>query len=426
MDRIVRVNDLLVLLLILFGLGLGVSAFADDREIQVNEYTLGVQDQVKIVRLAGGDFLVVWRGRSPDQVDDEREIRGRLLDSTGQPTGAEFNIGQTGTSWQGWADVAALEDGSAAVAWWDLNGSGRVGHRRVSAVGVPLGQPDLITTDPENFAREDPPVIAPRSGGGYLIVWECWPNCLGARDRDLFGQLFDANSSSLTDPFRITEGSEGQIWRYYSVVSLGGDGFMVFWTDRNDDQELSYRGRRLDVDGNLMGGEYLIPDLISGDRAYKGGPGEFILQTVNGFQRYNAAVQPVGSPIQLPPSPAEDFTYLHTDLIVAANGDVWFPLLTGFTAGPTAFEFDIGLYVADATGQPLLVMTQINALAGGSQRDGSLALTTDGDPVVVWESEGSFGDDNSRESIQVRTSFSMLFADDFETGDLARWNFSMP
>ena len=98
MDRIVRVNDLLVLLLILFGLGLGVSAFADDREIQVNEYTLGVQDQVKIVRLAGGDFLVVWRGRSPDQVDDEREIRGRLLDSTGQPTGAEFNIGQTGTS----------------------------------------------------------------------------------------------------------------------------------------------------------------------------------------------------------------------------------------------------------------------------------------------------------------------------------------
>ena len=112
------------------------------------------------------------------------------------------------------------------------------------------------------------------------------------------------------------------------------------------------------------------------------------------------------------------------DVAVAANGDLWFSLLTGFTAGPTAFEFDTGLYIADAGGQPLLVMTQINALAGGSQSDGSLALTSGGDPVVVWESQGSFGDDHSGDSIQVRTSFSMLFADDFETGDLERWNIS--
>ncbi|MEM8997616.1 MAG: hypothetical protein AAGF23_22725 [Acidobacteriota bacterium] len=399
---------------------LASAALASDHEMQVNEHTPGSQNGPAIAPLLDGRFLVVWEGPSPALSYTFIEIRGRLLDAAGVPTGSEFSIGETPQSPQSRPAVAALSDGSVAVAWEEgrVSGGG-IAHRRVSSAGVPLGQPQLLPT--EDF-KEFRPLVESLHNGGYLLVWGCFYHCLGGSESDIVGQVFGADSTSVGPPFLVPTSQENdQRSVNHAVVNLGPNGLLVLWDTRNVPPRI--RGQRFDANGDRIGGEMLFPDITAtGARAYTFTDDEFFISANGILQRYDLTGTPVGSPVALPEAPGEDYQFDIADVVPGPDGHLWIPAMVTPTTGLFAFNPDIGLYELDADGQLLTRLDRANALSTRGQLDPVLALTAGGDPVLVWESIFSLGNDQDSLSVQVRTSFSTLFVDDFEGGNLLRWH----
>ncbi|MEO1088921.1 MAG: hypothetical protein AAFY88_32230, partial [Acidobacteriota bacterium] len=299
-----------------------VQALADDREKQVNIYTVGVQNEAHIEPMAGGGFIVVWVGRSPSVTSFYTEIRARLLDADGRPLGEEINVGENpGGNYQSYLDLVTLEDDTLVAVWKDDNLPLGIGHRRISASGVPLGQ--VLETGSADFSYA--PLVTPRHGGGYLLVWECLSGCPSGRTRDTIGQVFDAESSSLTDPLTIAVGSGGDA-RDASTASLRMNGFIVVW-DAPDHPVPGVRGRRLDVDGNALGTEILFDQAELGAFVIALGPDRFLLKSDDVLLPFNAAGLPDGPPMQLPAEPVPD-VLIDPDVLVASNGDLWLAFTT--------------------------------------------------------------------------------------------------
>ena len=77
-------------------------------------------------------------------------------------------------------------------------------------------------------------------------------------------------------------------------------------------------------------------------------------------------------------------------------------------------------YTSD--GSPVGSQVQVNTYTTGSQEYSSVSLDSDGDFVVVWESDGSEGTDSSSTSIQARQFKLSLLVDGFESGDTSGWS----
>jgi hypothetical protein len=67
---------------------------------------------------------------------------------------------------------------------------------------------------------------------------------------------------------------------------------------------------------------------------------------------------------------------------------------------------------------------QVNTYTNNGQRSPSVSVDADGDLVVVWQSFGSTGTDQSSFSVQ-RTE-GVLFVDGFESGDTTAWTSTSP
>lgn len=70
--------------------------------------------------------------------------------------------------------------------------------------------------------------------------------------------------------------------------------------------------------------------------------------------------------------------------------------------------------------------TQINSFTTSTQRSPAVSAHSNGDFVVVWDSQGSPEGDSSGYSVQGRRSRgALLFADGFETGNVSAWSASV-
>ena len=79
----------------------------------------------------------------------------------------------------------------------------------------------------------------------------------------------------------------------------------------------------------------------------------------------------------------------------------------------------------DADGSVRDAEFQANSYTTGNQMLPAVAMDGAGNFVIVWESDGSFDNDNSGPSVQQRR-FDALFRDGFETGTTARWSATLP
>ena len=70
---------------------------------------------------------------------------------------------------------------------------------------------------------------------------------------------------------------------------------------------------------------------------------------------------------------------------------------------------------------------RINTYTTGRQFNSAVSRSANGSFVVVWDSPGSYGTDNSGSSIQGRRySNGVLFSDGFESGDTSAWSSTVP
>ncbi|MEM8930059.1 MAG: hypothetical protein AAGE94_02725 [Acidobacteriota bacterium] len=395
-------------LVLLLAVVAGSAVAQDDRELQVNTSTTGDQLAPRIEALLDARFLVVWQDADAppgDTDDDGSRIAGRFLDAAGVPSGAAFQVNTTTTGDQLTPRLARTTDGSLVVVWTGE----QLAFRRFSAGGVVIG--DDVTIPP----IQTPGVVDVAAGtdGGFLVVWDCAPLCLGSSGSAIVAQRFDSSGNPASVAQRVHDSTTDDHVKP-RVASLGIDGFVVSWTvDKGLIDVHQVRTRRLDRFGAPFGAELVL-------RAPFGGGS--VAQASNGADRYatiSHKVPGAQSPIEVHWFDAAD-AMLGADVLGPSIFDTSAQMSSGGTLDVVFVDgADLGLVRYDAARQRVEEHRQLASTGGRQSRPASADNGTV--RIVVWDSERSHGDDGSGRSIQARERFDVVFTDGFESADALRW-----
>jgi len=198
---------------------------ASQSPLLVNEAVAGDQEFPAAAVLSNGNILVAWRNGA----EQNGTISGRVLGSSGQPIGHEFQISEAGAPDCLIPSVAALADGTAVVAWGQRE-SGAVHQdvyfQRVSATGAKLGNATLANQY-YDLNQRNPSVTALKSGG-FAIGWVSEEQ--RSRDSvDIFARLFQANGAPVTDEFALNTGT--RVCDQPVLAGLADGGLVAAWAD---------------------------------------------------------------------------------------------------------------------------------------------------------------------------------------------------
>lgn len=271
----------------------------DDWEFQVNTLAEGEQESPDLAMAPDGRFVVVWRsyGRYGEIGDD---YRAQLFDATGSPTGPELMIterydagsvamfgdggfvvvGSGGNFETGYdifaqrfnadgspleyefvvntiverdqlnAVVAAAADGRHVVAWRSL---GRLRAQIFAADGTEAG-PEIGLSDESGDHDAWAFDVAMAPDGGFVVAWR--REYRGGEYPRVYGRLFDASGSPLTDEFPVC-GFTGDLQTSPSVAMDGYGRFVITWEIHTDYEDYEDHGgifaQRYDASGRPRG-----------------------------------------------------------------------------------------------------------------------------------------------------------------------------
>ncbi|MCG8457395.1 MAG: hypothetical protein MI919_14050 [Holophagales bacterium] len=214
-------------------------------EIDINQYVFGDQEDIDIASDAAGNFVVVWESDAQD--GDLEAVVARRLDPTGQPVGKEMVVNTYTTGNQDDPQVAVHPDGRFAVVWEDDTqdaGVDSIWARTFAADGTPLVAPFQVDADP---GRQMNPWVAFDTKGQLVVAWDSL-----SQDGDGVGVVtaaFDPTTGERSGGEMVvnttTAGFQG-----YPAVAAGEGGQMVIVWESYPDQDGSLGGvfgRRLSV-----------------------------------------------------------------------------------------------------------------------------------------------------------------------------------
>ena len=390
-------------------------------EFQVNGYTPGAQLAPAVASDAQGGFVVVWSGERAQSIG--HHLLGRRFGADGSPAGGEFFVTQSGRRASVVGEIGMAPAGEFVVVWGETLSTEVMG-RRFDSDGSPLGPEFAVSEPPPVEAREAR--IGVLSDGAFVVVWSSYT--------DVVARRYDLHGNPLGEQFSITGGPH-YFKRPGSVRVQPDDDFVVGWSSLEfggppPGYGFVLSGRRFDEAGDPAGPPFEITPLRRSiwqapllDPDAAGNLIAFWPQSAETARplfgrRFTAVGEPSG-----PEFPIESHAGGHPDCLAAEPDG-------GFTAAWTG-ELSTG---GDDSEESIQVrhfpfppaapppQFQVNTYTSGIQRGARCARLATGDLVVVWESAGSLGDDDSETSIQARLLRLAFFADGFETGDASRWS----
>jgi len=246
-------------------------------EFQVNTYTTYGQRRAAVASDSDGDFVVAWTSY---QDGSSYSIRGQRYDSAGAPAGTEFQISSYATNNQDRSAVAMHVDGAFVVTWdssgQDGSGSG-VHGQRFDSTGAPAGTEFQVNTYTTNSQLR--PAVATTGGGKFVVAWETFgPD--GASG-GIAAQRYDAAGNAEASEF-IVNSYTSQNESLPAVASDGSGSFVVVWTSNQDpDMTTSIHGQRFDSVGAALGTEFKANSYTTGLQLFPGvamdGDGSFVV-----------------------------------------------------------------------------------------------------------------------------------------------------
>lgn len=373
-------------------------------EFQVNTFTNGSQADpaVAVEADVDGDFIITWRGNSPD--DSGNGVFAQRYSADGTPNGSEFQV--TNSSSQG--AVAVDGDGDFIITWTgqDADSAG-VLAQRYSADGTPDGSEFQVNTLTTNSQSD--PAVAVDGDGNFIITWESYGYGQDVRENGILAQRYNADGTSNGDEFKVntfdnvdtvTTGSQSD-----PAVAVDGNGnFIITWSNpAGQDGDLSgVFAQRYNADGTPNGSEFQVNTFTTGEQFNSAvaidGDGNFIItwdsyggqdgdSTGVFAQRYNADGSPNGSEFQV-----NTFTtgfQGEPDVAVDRDGDF---IITWTSDGQDGDALGIFAQYYNADGSPNGSEFQVNTFTTDSQAGSAVAVDESGDFVITWSGIGQGGD----------------------------------
>ncbi len=412
------------------------------QETQINSFTTGLQFVPAVADDGRGGGLVVWMSQTSPQDDSGYSIRGRRLATGG---GEELQINDQTAGAQRWPAVSMTPAGAFIVVWASPgDGEGESVQARIfDPGGDPVAgqfQVNDYTTGPQSY-----PSIASRGDGDFVVVW----SSLGSAGDDsitysIQGRRFASDGSPLGPDFQINAYSTGDQARP-KVRWMSDDSFVVAWTSQGsaggDTSGRSVQGRVFASDGTPMTSDLQLNTFTTGQQqnvglapsdsdllvvwSSAGSPGDDNDQSSVQGRLMAADLTPLGEQFQIN-GYTSGFQISPAVAALASGGFVVVWESLGSPADDTSDRSIQGQEI-DAAGALAGAQFQINTWTDSYQLLPQVAADQqDGDYLVVWNSAGSFADDNDSTSVQGQRFGRRFFVDGFESGDLAAWSNSTP
>jgi hypothetical protein len=210
-----------------------------------------------------------------------------------------------------------------------------------------------------DFLSQRPVDIATVGTDDFLVVWEAYQYQVRTSIR---GRRMSAHVVLLTGPFDVVT-SEVDHPRDPQVAKLRYDVAILVWvddsSDGSDNSGSSIQARLFLTDGSQLGPRFQVNTTTLGDQT-------------------------------------------RPDVESAPDGGFLVTWQSASSAGSDDSGTSIQLRRFDAAGDPIGSDEQVNTYISADQRNPRVACAGDGSFVVVWESDGSSGNDQSSLSIQAR------------------------
>jgi hypothetical protein len=223
------------------------------------------------------EYLVIWNGDGLSS-DQEFEISGQLVSTSGAELGADFRItnagidGTTRGGTQGPSLAYNSSDNEYLVVWQETGSPSEykreIFGQRLDADGGRLGGAFRISTtgaDGDAERASNSPVVAYNSASNeYLVAWH--GDGLATDDEyEIFGQRIAGDGTEIGQDFRISdEGPDGNATRRAVWPALdynpATDTYLAVWEGDGlgADGEIEISGQLLDTEGAELGSDFRI------------------------------------------------------------------------------------------------------------------------------------------------------------------------
>ncbi len=399
-------------------------------EQQVNSYTSSLQEQPDVAVAPDGSFLVVWTSWGSNGPDPGIGIQARRFGNGGGPLGGQFVVNQQTEYNQTAPEVASGPGGTFLVTWTTYLGGGphsssfETRARRLAANGSPMGA-EFVVAEGGNYTGS--PRMATGADGSFVVVWQTGD--------DLVGRRFSVDDE-LLGTFTISRPGPGA-----PSPSIGENGaFVVAWSEFVD-WKAEIRAQRFDADGEPQGAPIEVTGPSSAGEASEvfvvhNAQNRFLVAWTatesSGTDHWDQSIQSktfdeMGTPLgpQLQVNVVTAGAQYSPRAATAPDGSfvvAWTDYSSIDNPGPgDEARSDLRARHLASDGSALGTDFAVNSFTTQTQFEPAVAVLPGGNFLFTWTSLGSYGDDTSEFSVQARRFRRALFADGFESGDLARW-----
>ena len=323
-------------------------------ETQVNTYTTLSQRSSATAMDADGDYVIVWTSNGQD--GSGYGIYGQRYNADGTTAGVEFKVNEYTFSVQRNPSVAMDADGDFVVAWesyfQDGDGTG-IFARRYQADGTALDVSDVQINNVTYFDQRNASV-AMDADGDFVIAWE-------SDEQDgfrfgIFARRYQADGTALdASDVPINTFTSNSQQRPSIAIDADGDYIIAWESELQDGDGYGIFARRYQADGTALDASDVLINTY----------------TTNYQQRPSVAMDADGNYI-----------------IAWQSGNYAGVTQDGSSYGVFARRYQADGTALDASDVP------INTYTTSYQQSPSVAMDADGDFVVVWESRGQDNDDD--------------------------------
>ena len=270
--------------------GIGVAARLFDTQgngigpsFTVNTFTEGDQGTPAVIALAGGDFVIVWKGDRQDK--SSSGIFFKRYDRFGFTVGDETQANDEAYSTQSGPSAIALPDGGYIIAWESFAQDGDdfgVYARVYDRFGKAANPEFQLNAEIEGIQQNPSLCVVP--SGDWLAVWEGTEAADGSIG--VFGRRY-RGENALGDEFRVNIGSADLQFQPMCVALAANEAnpdgsWLVIFSDIDGNPApadgIDITGVHLSVDGSVRGSEIRMNRRARGTQLLRG-----IVPVPNGF-----------------------------------------------------------------------------------------------------------------------------------------------
>jgi hypothetical protein len=197
-----------------------------------------------------GRYIIAWADYAPSFP----AIYAQRFDSLGQAVGSRLRISdQEATGERHNPALSTDPSGAFVVGWMDKRNSNYdiYGQTRTKD-GLPQQIENFIMNDDSSGANQASPMIATKSDGSFMVVWEDFRN----NNSDIYLKSFDPDGLPLAGDFRVND-SLGNINHSLPDIACNQSGnYVIVWQDEREG--LDIYGQLFDYLGNLVGGNFKV------------------------------------------------------------------------------------------------------------------------------------------------------------------------